>query len=287
MIGGFNMKRKRKNLKLNITSLYIIITLFFVAGFIFFSSSKMFLAEDIPENQTELNKEFDLRSNGAFEISNWLYDSETEKMEVILVTNGMKDYKSQLNFSSVSREDLGTELPIEVVYQDNEIYIIHIKNVKKGFTQIALRLHKSEKEIEDLFNDKKTEVSKKDGLISTIYTDERLVDRSSILDKDKEEYIKEITQKMITESLSLKEKEEENIVTYESLLDNLAIEIEELEDELLYQTLDEQVDTNNQIHRLENEVSNYEKEIEESRINIENLQLKVNRLEQKKRELQL
>lgn len=281
------MGRKKKNLKVNITMVYTSITIFFIIGLAFFSTSKLFMAEDIEINQTELNKEYDLKSNGKFEISSWIFDVDKNKMEIILFTNGIKDYKTDLNFSAVTRENTGQELPVEVVYNDNDIYIIEIDNVQQNFNQLALRLHRSEKELEDVFDEDVLNDKEDNDMFTTIYTDERVVDIKSLKDKDQKEYVIDITNELIDKTQEEKESEEEYIIKVEKVLESLDEEIEELEDELLYQTVDEQVETSNNIYRLENDINDYEKEIEEKETNIKSLQNKVDRLDQKKRDLNI
>lgn len=247
----------------------------------------MFIAEDIPINQTELNTEYDLRSNGKFEISSWLYDEEQEIMEVVLITNGIKDYKTELNFSSVTKENTSKELPLNIVYQDKEIYILEIKNVKKGFQQLAIRLHRFEKEFDNVFDEDSINESEDDGVFSTIYTDERVVDRGSIDDKEQDQYVKEITDNMIDDTVDKIEKEEVSIEEINNIIETLSEEIVELEDDLLYQTTEEQVDTTNDIYRLEKEIEDYNKQINEKETDIKNMNTKLERLEQKKRDLKI
>src|SRR5690606_3009404 len=146
-------KNKKKNLKLNVSNLYILAAFLFILGFGFFGTSKLFMAEDVPVNQSPLHTEMDLRANGKFTINDWTYDEKQNLMEVTLVTNGMQDYLTQLDFTAVSREKLSKKLPTEIVYNESDIYVIHIKEVPKDFNQMALRLNKDEKDFEKLFNE--------------------------------------------------------------------------------------------------------------------------------------
>lgn len=279
--------KKRKNLSFNITKLYSIIALFFFVGAIFFGSTKLFLAEDIPINQTPLNEELDLRSDGKLTINKWVYDKSKEKMEIILITNGMKDYKSELSFSSVTREETDEELPLEVVYNDNDIYVIEINDVKNGFKQLALRLHKSNKNLEESFDDEFIKEDKEDELFSTIYTDERMVEKEVINKKDTSDYIIEITDNLIEDTQNDVKDEEKSIDNKEYTIEEIKKEIEELEDDLLYETVDEQVETSNKIDNLNKDIDNYEKEISDNEANIKNLEAKIKRLDQRKKELKL
>lgn len=282
---GFNLKKKsKKNLKVNMSNVYIVMALCFILGFGFFGTSKIFIAEEMPVNQTELNQEFDLRSNGKFIINDWIYDEEYNKMEVVLVTNGIKDFSNKLDFTAVSRMNLKQELSTNIVYNDNEIYIIQIENVPKNFDQMAVRLNKSEKNNADIFNESE-EVEDRKKVISTVYTDQRVVKRGTVKEKNFKEYAVQTTNDLIENSTSEIEKIHHNIEIIEKLILEVNEEIKRLKQELLYQTLDDQINTNNQIYRLEREIEGYEKDKKMMNENITNIKAKIERLDQKKRDL--
>lgn len=281
------MKKKRKNLTMNISKVYVFVSFIFIMGFVFFGTSKLFIAEEVPINQTELNTEFDLRASGKFSINSWIYDEEKNIMEVTIVTNGMKDYSSELDFSSISKSNLKQELPIETVFNDNEIYILHISKVPKNFEQVALRLHRSEKNMQDIFIEEDIDSKTNKKLVSTVYTDERKVDRGTIELKSNRSYLLQVTEDIITETNVKKEDINKKIEKVILLNEDLNNEIEDLKKDLLYETLDEQIDTNNKIYRLEREVESKEKDIDLMRQDIKNMDSKIERLKQKKRDISL
>lgn len=277
-------KQKRKNLKLDMSNLYVVLALFFVLGFGFFGTSKIFMAEEIPINQTELNTEFDLRSNGKFSINSWIYDEEKNKMEVIIVTNGMRDYSSELDFTSISRKNLKQELPVDVVFNDNEIYILHINKVPKNFDQLAIRLHKTEWNMKDIFAEPES-VKENEKLVSTIYTDERVVERKPVDKKDDKEYTVQVTNDIIKQTKEKKDEMNKKIERANEVNEGLNEEISNLKSDLLYQTMEEQIETNNKIYQLEREVESNKKEIEIMQQDIKNMDLKIEKLNQKKRDI--
>src|SRR5699024_446161 len=278
-------KQKKKNLTFNVTKLYSFIALMFLMGAIFFGTSKMFFAEELPIQQTPINEELELKSNGKMTINKWVYDKNKEKMEVILITNGIKDYKNELSFSSVTREETNKELPVDVVYNDNEIYIIQIDQVKEEFKQIALRLYKHEKNTDEIFNKESNKKDKEKDIFSTIYTDERKIEMEEIKEKNTSDYVEEVTNGIIDETESDIKNQEEEIEKKEYTIGEIDKEIEELENDLLYETVDEQVDTNHKIENLKKEIKDYEKEIEENKTNISNMEKKIERLEQRKQDI--
>lgn len=279
-------KQKRKNLKLDMSNLYVVLALFFVLGFGFFGTSKIFMAEKIPINQTELNTEFDLRSNGKFSINSWIYDEEKNKMEVIIVTNGMRDYSSELDFTSISRKNLKQELPVDVVFNDNEIYILHINKVPKNFDQLAIRLHKTEWNMKDIFAEPES-VKENEKLVSTIYTDERVVERKPVDKKSDKEYTVQVTNDIIKQTKEKKDEMNKKIERANEVNERLNEEISNLKSDLLYQTMEEQIETNNKIYQLEREVESNKKEIEIMQQDIKNMDLKIEKLNQKKRDIEI
>lgn len=279
-------KQKRKNLKLDMSNLYVVLALFFALGFGFFGTSKIFMAEEIPINQTELNTEFDLRSNGKFSINSWIYDEEKNKMEVIIVTNGMRDYSSELDFTSISRKNLKQELPVDVVFNDNEIYILHINKVPKNFDQLAIRLHKTEWNMKDIFAEPES-VKENEKLVSTIYTDERVVERKPVDKKDDKEYTVQVTNDIIKQTKEKKDEMNKKIERANEVNEGLNEEISNLKSDLLYQTMEEQIETNNKIYQLEREVESNKKEIEIMQQDIKNMDLKIEKLNQKKRDIEI
>lgn len=280
------MKRKRKNLKLNVSNLYIAMALVFVFGFAIFGTSKIFLAEETPINQTELKKEFDLRTDGKLQINKWIYDEEQKMMEVVLVTSGMKDYTTDLEFTAVSKKNVNQELPVEVVLNDNDIFILQVKDVPNNFDQLAIRLHKSEKALNTAFTEDE-QAEQESNTFSTIYTDERVVDRKRIDQQDAREYTNEITDELIVQTKEKQDLTKTEIENLTSINEEIQKGIEELQSELLYQTADEQIETNNTIYKLTQDIEMNNKKIEEKQADIHNLNAKIEKLEQKKRDMSI
>ncbi|RKD26502.1 hypothetical protein BEP19_16835 [Ammoniphilus oxalaticus] len=277
-------KKKRKNLKFNVSNYYAAIALFFVLGIVFFGTSKIFFAEERPINQTPLQTELDLRANGKLSIDRWIYDEHQNKMEVILATNNMKDYRTDLQFSSVSRKDVRTPLSIQAVYEDNEIFILHIDQVPKDFEQLAIRLHKNERNLNDWFQEQEEE-EKQTPVISTLYTDERVVEKGEVNVKDHRDYTRQVADQMIDQSTIKIKENEEKMEQWEEVYRELNEEKEKLKAGLLYQTMDEQITTNNKIYQLDREMDVKQKEIEKIEADSQNIRAKIERLKQKKRDI--
>lgn len=279
--------RKRKNLTTQWSNIYIGISIIFVFGFGLFLTSKLYLADSLELNQTPLNQEFDLRSNGKFTIKEWVYDEPSNKMQITLVTNGIKNYNSELDFISVARSHLNKQLPTEVKYSANDIYIIQIQDVPKDFEQIAVRLFKSEVNFDEIFDKEQMDKTKKGNVISSIYTDHRIVKRAEVVEQDLNKYAIEMTEEILAETEDEMENLTRSIEKIEHVNARIMNEIDKLREELLYQTVEEQVETSNEIFTLEKEIEGYELERKTIESDIKNLEVKTKKLTQRKRDLEI
>lgn len=277
-----NKKEKRYRLRTQWSNLYVAITLIFFLSFGFFLTSKIFMADELDVLNTELGKEFNLNSNGKFTINDWVYDENSNQMQVTLITSDMRNYLSELDFKSVARSDLKNPLETEVVYSSNDIYIVNINGVPKRFQQVSLRLLKEKVDVSQEFNEEKTQKQNdKDNLITSIYADQTVVKKAEIEESNVRDYAISVTKKMINDTQKDSEKIENEIQNQEILIEKIQEEISKLKGELLYQTLEEQTQMNNKIYSLEKEITTTEREIEKMSIDIESYKTKISRLEQR------
>lgn len=275
-------KEKRYRLRTQWSNLYVAITLIFFLSFGFFLSSKIFMADEIDILNTKVGKEFNLNSNGKFTINDWVYDEKSNQMQVTLITSDMRNYLSELDFKSVARSDLDNPLETEVVYSSNDIYIVNIYKVPKDFQQVSLRLLKDKVDLSQEFKEEKTKKqTEKDNLITSIYADQTVVKRGGISEGDVRDYAISVTEKMINDSVKDSENVELEIEKNKKLIEKIEEEIAKLKGELLYQTLEEQTETNNEIYSLEKEITTTNREIEKLSIDIESYKTKIKRLEQR------
>ena len=274
-------KEKRYRLRTQWSNIYIAITLVFFLSFGFFLTSKMFLADELDVLNTELGKEYNLNSNGEFTINDWVYDEEKNQMQVTLITSDMRSYLSELEFKSVARSNLENSLETEVVYSSNDIYIVNIKEVPKDFQQVSLRLMKDDVELSEDFKEKTQKQKEKDNLITSIYADQTVVKRNEIAEGDVRDYAINVTNKMIADANKESENVQVEISEREALVEKIEEEISKLKGELLYQTLEEQTETNNKIYSLEKEIATVNREIEKLKLDIDSFKTKIDRLEQR------
>lgn len=280
-------KVKRKNLTTHWSNVYVALSLFFILGFGFFLTSKVYMEDKIDILNTEIGKEFNLNANGTFMINDWVYDEQKNKMQITLITSKMSSYLSELNFESVARIDVQNKLETEVVYSSNDIYIININDIPKNFEQIALRLIKNDISFEEEFEQNEmVQQKEKNNIITSIYTDERKVKKEEILETDVKYYAVKVTDEMIEESQNEIENTNKTIESETEFIAYINGEIVKLKQELIYQTLEEQTATNNEIYQLEKEIETHNREIKNLELDIQSYDAKIKRLEQRKRDLE-
>lgn len=280
-------KNKRKKLATQWSNIYVAVTLIFMLGFGFFLSSKVFLADKVDVLNTEINKEFNLNGRGKFTIKEWIYEEKDNEMQVTLTTSGMTSYLSDLDFKAVSRVNVKDELPTKIVYSSNDIYIVKISKIPEDFGQVALRLVKDEMNFEEeVFDEDQLQKREKDVIITSVYADQTVVDRGDISEKDIEEYAIKVTDEMIQNTKKEIQERQKEIEKNNLIVKKINEEISEQKGELIYQTVDEQTVTNNQIYSMEQEIDSYNTDNETLKTDIKSLETKIERLNQRKDDLQ-
>lgn len=282
-----NKKVKKKNLNFNTSMVYLSTTLIFIAVLVLFLTSRMYMAEVIPMKYTELNVVNDLYSDGKITINEWKYDEKQNTMEVILKADKVKDFDSDLNFSAVSRVNRQRYLEVEVPYKENDIYVVVIKNVPKQFEQIALRIDKEYNDYYDLFTEDEEVKDKETNTIVALYTDQRVVDRGTIESKSPKKYAIQIVSSLIEDAESNSSNIRKSIEKVDKAIEVLRAEVSEKQEDKIYQTAEEQLETDSSIHSLLYKIEEMEddkvKKEEEIIINDK----KIEKLIQKKNDLEM
>lgn len=282
--------QKRKKLKTNLPRIYTGLASFIILGFAFFFTSKLFFADAADILNTEINKELNINSSVSFTINEWIYDAESNRMQVTLLTNNMTDYLSDLKFISVSRTNLTKKLPTKIVYNTRDIYIIMIEQVPKNFEQVAVRFIKEEVNLEDIFlydiSDNAQNVEVKSKVLASIYADQREVASGEVKQQKVKEYALNVTNEMIEQTEIERSNRMKDIQKNTLIISKIREEIELLKDEIIYQTVAEQDDTNNNIFNLEKEIENINQQNSIILADVDSLDAKIKRLTQRKRDLQ-
>lgn len=271
-------KKKRHNLSNNPSKIYLITTMIFLLCFGGFLTSKLYITETEDVLQTAIGKEFELYGSKKITINDWAYDEEKNKMQIILITNNLSSYLTELNFYAISKLDTSKKLDTKVEYESNDIYIISINNVPKNFNQISLKME--ENSISSDFDDKKKP-------IASFYTDERVVKKASLNEEEINAFAIKATEEMINEANKSIANSKKIIGDKQDQIKNIELQIAKLKQDLTFQTLEEQTETNNEIFGLKNQIISFENEIKDLEIEQAAYNEKINKLEQRKKELNL
>lgn len=276
-------KKNRYKLTSNTRVLYSSLLAFIILGFSFFFSSKVLFADKKDILNTEINKEFNVAQSGSFKINEWIYDDKKNKMQLIISTNNLTSYLTDLEFTSVTKLNPEKKLPTKIVYTSNDFYIIHIEKIPKDFEVLSVRINKNEFEMNPE-NEKNN--AEKDNEISKIYADQNLIKRSNINVDDINIYAIEITKKL-KESNQIKiDKLNNEIKIDKNIIGEIEKEISKNKTNMIYQTSEEQVDTSNKNYNLQTEIDNMKKEISIKKTDLLSLEKKKEKLNTKIDELQ-
>lgn len=273
-----NNKKKRHNLSNNPSKIYLVTTMIFLLSFGFFLTSKLYITETDDVLQTAIGKEFELYGSKKITINDWAYDEEKNKMQIILITNNLSSYLTELNFYAISKLDTSKKIDTKVEYESNDIYIISINNIPKNFNQISLK-------IEENSIGSKTDDTKKQ--VASFYTDERVVERASLNEEELNSFAIKATDEMINEANKSITNSKKTVEDKQNQIKNIELQIAKLKQDLTFQTLEEQTETNNEIFGLKNQIISFENEIKELEIEQAAYNEKINKLKQRKKELNL
>ena len=284
---------KRKSLKSKLDIVYAMWGMAIVIGFGFFYTSKLFFADESDLLFTQIGEEFSINATSKFTINEWIYDEESNKMQITLITSNLTDHLSDLNFISVSKKNLQKELPVRVVYNTRDIFIIMIDDVPKNFDQVVLRLVKEEIDFDHILAldnpdalTKEEQESIQKNIIANVYTDERVVDKGEVRQQRVNSYALKVTNELIEMANEERELYMTELQKNTLMISRIQEEIALLKEELIYQTVSEQDETNNKIFSLEKEIEDIESNNETILTNVDAVDSKKERLEQRKRDLQ-
>lgn len=270
-------KIKKKRMKTNTSAFYIIISLLIIFILAFFLSSKLLFDEKLPVKFSELNVVHELQPKGEIIINEWKYDSNRNTMEIFLTASKVKDYDSDLSFSSVSILNRKQLLDTNIIYKEEDDYVIRINGVPKNFEQLALRVIKTKNDYADLFTEGDNGNSDR-VLIKTLYTDQRVVDSQVIDEHSKKNYAIMMINGTIKELKDEKNKLIETNDKIDQAIELLNVQISDKEEEKVYQTAEEQLETTATIHSLLYKIKEMESEKDS---NLEHMKINDRKIEKK------
>ncbi|MFD4820127.1 hypothetical protein [Peribacillus butanolivorans] len=274
------LKKDRVNLKRNSSFWFMGFLAISVLGMMFFLSSSFFFEEKIPMLNTELNKVKSLTGSGKLTINSWVYDENKNEMEVTLITKDVKTIDDNIVFEAFQRNGDQQNLEVKNVFSEDGIYVLKIFGISKEFQQVALDLIRiKENEFENIEGLEEENKETKE-ILTTIYSDQRVVNKKNITVKTENEYAVYLSDVLIKQA-EIEFKDTRNLIQKEQKKQNeLEKEIALNKENMIYETAEEQLET-------ESIINGYQMRIDESKQKIEEFEARGMILKDKKEKLEL
>ncbi|MGG3801191.1 hypothetical protein [Metabacillus fastidiosus] len=275
----------RLNLRRKKSWIFFSLITFMFVGFFSLITSKMYIADDQVLYHTEFYKEIKLSPTENMTLENWEWNQNENFMEVLLKIKSNQGYE----FQAISKENSNGLLPVTLVYQNDENYVLKIENIPYIWEAMALDIYqvakKEEIDIEEK-NIENNEQEKDKKLVATLFAEQTKtkINNDLTIKEDKvyeiffidleREYLKTVIEK--NKGLIQKEKRKQR---------KIKEEIQELNGEMKYQTEIETVDTQRKIQSKDGSINQSNMQIENYRHEMKNAEEKINKLNQKEQDI--
>lgn len=255
------------NIKNSKNKFFRIYLLVFVVGYIFFFTTPLWNEEEISSAATKLF-EIQQYNNREIYISRWDYSEEQKMMEVeICINNKSLDDADTYQYRAIDKKI--NEMEVEEVAGNKEFKIVRIKGVPKNWKQISLKMvltgkEYDEKSVLNLFAtvESVNKVNSIPDLSIKAYNQQRLENQMLF-------YAKEIKKG----ALDILENKDSQV--------EYANKIQELQDDMKWQTQEEKGNTEKIIEQAENAISQLEKNNDDIQKEIAGYQEKIRKTAEK------
>ncbi|EOP32844.1 hypothetical protein [Bacillus cereus] len=186
---GVNLRRKK-------SWIYGLIVGFMLVGFFLFFTSKLYLPYEEPVYHTELKKPVALFGSRTMTVERRAYDPASHTIEMFLHVDGGDG--EQYQFQAQEKANPNLQLPVKVVYQDDENIVVQVKELSLKWQAVALDVF--EKNNRDVTletkqkNEEEKETSKEDDkqtFLKSFFSDQNKTDvEAGISQKSKGSYAK-------------------------------------------------------------------------------------------------
>lgn len=246
--------------------------------------------DDEPVMQTPFSTEITGLDQTKVLLESWEYNPEKELMEVILQLkhSGTDPIKPTFSFRAKQKQ-VAEMLPIEVVFMEKDLYVIHIKKVPKEYSVVGLYV-KENRDAKLLKNqNESSDINVEDSKEIVITGDYRKVKTNDKLKKQdafvyKAQVIETEIKQLENDISTIFDKD---IPLLNDVIESLKNDITQLKDEKKYLTTNEKNTANSKIYSKRNEIQNAKKKQKELIEEAELLKEKIKKLEQKKMDVAL
>lgn len=269
----------------------MIITVVLALALATFFTSKLWLSDDSPINQTNFNESISLDQTEV-SLKKWTFNKKDNFMEIVIEKKHTGSDIIKPSFEFLSKEDeSNVEIDTEIVYESDTMAVVELKNIPEEFRYIKLAIdeYRDEETVKNESQSNDIESKLKPKRIVLVGDYRTIEVDNSIKTRNKEDYEKEnIYIEMQTIEEEIESIQNEKIPLKEKSINQILKDIETLEEEKKFSTDEEIYQLERDIYSKENSIESeektiaeYKEKIEQSIKKIESLQSKIDYLDGK------
>ncbi|WP_214764590.1 hypothetical protein [Exiguobacterium sp. s141] len=277
-------RQTRRRLTQNVSRFYLGLWVFFVIGFLFFGTSSFFFAEEAPVNETPINETIRLSSGEIVTLHASSYDTEMKTIRIRLSLDDAPGNTNDHLFRYVYKARPDSEKEVDLLYERNDQYVLELENVPNDFDQLAVRIYGLD---ESQSSDALTPEERENSLLTSLYADHRTIEQASHGSSDETTFTRLFIEDELTETEQQLETAQQAVEVQRQQIKRLDRDKEELESELPYLSLDEQVEQENEIFDLGRKRDELVLELERLEQSVKALEEKHDKLRVRLRELSI
>lgn len=240
-------RQTRRRLTQNVSRFYLGLGVFFVIGFLFFGTSSFFFAGEAPVNETPINEAIRLSNGEIVTLHAWNYDMDKRTMRVRLSLDETPGNTNNHFYRYVYKARPDSEKEVTLLYKRNDQYVLELENVPNDFDQLAVRIYgvDDSQSINEL-----TPEEWENGLLTSLYADHHTIEQANHSSSNETYFTRLFIEDEFAETERQLEKSQQSVEAQRQQIKRLDRDKEELEGELPYLSLDEQVEQENEIFDL-------------------------------------
>ncbi|MEB3057763.1 hypothetical protein [Bacillus pseudomycoides] len=280
-----NLRRKK-------SWIYGLIVGFMFVGFFGFFTSKLYLPYEERVYHTEMKKPVTLFGNRTMTIEKRAYDPASHTIEMFLHVEGGDGEKYQ--FQAQEKANPNLQLPVKVVYQDDENMVVQVKELSPKWQAVALDvLEKNNRDVTVETKQKaegENETSKEDEkqtFLKSFFSDQKKTEiEEGISQKSKGDYAK-VFIGMEQNILKEKVKQYDEVMKQESSKQiQWQEQITEWKNDSKYQTETEKMETDAKINSKETNISQSKEKVELYKWEQGQVKEKIKKLDEKAKDVE-
>ncbi|MBR2759256.1 MAG: hypothetical protein IKG65_08205 [Exiguobacterium sp.] len=277
-------RQTRRRLTQNVSRFYLGLGIFFVIGFLFFGTSSFFFAEEAPVNQTPINETIRLSNGETVTLHAWSYDTEMRTMRIRLTLDETPGNTNDHLFRYVYKARPDSEKEVVLLHDQSDQYVLELKDVPNDFDQLAVRIYGLD---ESQSIDALTPKERENSLLTSLYADRRTIEQANHTSSDETTFTRLFVEDELAETEKQLETAQQSVEVQRQQIKRLDRDKEELEGELPYLSLDEQVEQENEIFDLGRKRDELTLELEKLEQSVQALEEKHDKLRVRLRELSI